>query len=86
MKIYGRDKGDRQLYHKTQLMVNFMTNAEDSAEHCRKKLKVLRKDFEDDGNPSALLLSIKDKYALDTLNTTVKKVDNHHSVGLLQKD
>ena len=84
--IYGRDKGDRQLYNETQLMVNFVTTAETNAESCKEIVEVLRKDFEDDGDPSILSLSLEDKYALDILDTTVKKVGNHYSVGLLWKD
>ena len=84
--IYGRDKGDRQLYNETQLMVNFVTTAETNAESCKEMLEVLRKDFEDDSDPSILSLSLEDKYALHILNTTVKKVGNHYSVGLLWKD
>ena len=58
--IYGRDKGDRQLHDETQLIVNFMTIAENNAKSCKEMLEFLRKDFEDNGNPSALLLSIED--------------------------
>ena len=80
--IYGRDKGDRQLYDETQLMVNFVTIAEKIAESCREILEVLRKNFEDNGILSVLSLLIEDKYTLHILNTTVKKVDNHYSVDL----
>ena len=84
--IYGRDKGDRKLYNENQLMVNFVTTAKTNAESCKEMLEVLRKDFEDNGDPSTLSLSLEDKHALHILNTTVKKVGNHYSVGLLWKD
>ena len=67
-------------------MVNIVTTAETNAESCKEMLEVLRKDFEDNCDLSTLSLSLEDKYAVHILNTTVKRVGNHYSVGLLWKD
>ena len=85
--IFGTDKGNIEAVGSPQLMVNFMTTLGDEDRSCEQLIKLFSQDFDDiDENKDDTSLSQEDKRALYILNDTVKKVDDHFSVGLLWKD
>ena len=64
-----------------------MTTAEHNAESCKQLLDFLEQDFRDfNESVGIIMLSIKDKWALGILGGSLKKADDHYSVGLLRKN
>ena len=83
--IYGTDKGNQEI-KSPKLMVNFLDTEECSEVSCERILEVLSQDFQDTGLPERVCPSLEDKMALEILNQTIKRVDDHYSVGLPWKE
>ena len=85
--IFGTNKGNTEAVVSPRFMINFVTTLGDEGRSCEQLIKLFSQDLDDiDENKNGILLSQKEKCALYILNDTIKKVDDHYSVGLLWKD
>ena len=82
--IYGKDGEDREIKNESQVMVNFL-DGKVKDESCDQLLQVLELDFKETKCSTVASWSQDDRHAMSILDSTVKKIDGHYSVGLLWK-
>jgi len=74
--MYRMNKGDQEI-QPPRMMINFLEGEESPKELCERILEILSQDFQDVGLPEVVCPSIEDKKALEIMNKTVKKMENH---------
>ena len=84
--IYGKDEEDQSFSVPPRFVVNFVNTKTETKQSCQELLKIMNHDFQDvEMDVGEVAMSQEDKQAVSIMESTVTKIGEHYSVGLLWK-